>query len=643
MNLENIVEKEKEATKKKTRRRKYYNKPKQGEKTSNAEGLNDTKKISDVKTVEVKTTQQQRPQAPKKRVPAKKVETEEEIKKPNLKTEKEEKMYVIPLGGLDEIGKNMTLVQYRDEIIIIDSGVTFPDDGLLGIDLVIPDFSYIESNKDKIKGLFITHGHEDHIGSVPYLYQKIDKNVPLHGGKLTLALIKAKFESGEVSKVLPKMREVKGRDKIRVGKYFEVEFVGVTHSIADAYAVVVTTPAGRVMYTGDFKIDLTPVDGDGVDFLRLAQIGEEGVDLLLSDSTNSEIDGFTPSERSVGEAFKIEFAKAKGRIIIAAFASHVHRLQQIVNIAHEHGRKIAIDGRSLIKVFDIAATLGYLKLPENIMINLSDVDKMRDNKVVILCTGTQGEPMAALSRIAKNMHKHTKVKEGDTVIISATPIPGNERAVSNNINSLLKYEAEVVFKKIAGIHVSGHASKEEQKLMLNLIKPKHFMPVHGEFKMLKAHKETAIETGIPKGNIVIATNGSKVEVTKTSAKIKGKVNAGATLVDGLGVGDIGHIVLKDRQQLSQDGVVIVVFALDKETGKVLSGPDIVTRGFVYSRDSDEILNEANEQIKVKLKEFENSAIKDWTVIKNSVRDVAGKFFYNRIKRTPVILPIIMDV
>lgn len=634
MNLENIVEKEKEVTKKKTRRRKYYNKAKQVEKSP----------VVETKTLdEVKENQQDRTQVVKKRVPITKAEIQEETKKTVSKTEKEEKMYVIPLGGLDEIGKNMTLVQYRDEIIIIDSGVTFPDDGLLGIDLVIPDFSYIESNKDKIKGLFITHGHEDHIGSVPYLYQKIDKNVPLHGGKLTLALIKAKFESGEVSKILPKMREVKGRDKIRVGKYFEVEFVGVTHSIADAYAVVVTTPAGRVMYTGDFKIDLTPVDGDGVDFLRLAQIGEEGVDLLLSDSTNSEIDGFTPSEKSVGEAFKVEFTKAKGRIIIAAFASHVHRLQQIVNIAHEHGRKIAIDGRSLIKVFDIASTLGYLKLPEDIMINLSDVDKMRDNKVVILCTGTQGEPMAALSRIAKNMHKHTKVKEGDTVIISATPIPGNERAVSNNINSLLKYEAEVVFKKIAGIHVSGHASKEEQKLMLNLIKPKHFMPVHGEFKMLKAHKETAIETGIPKGNIVIATNGSKVEVTKSSAKVKGKVNAGATLVDGLGVGDIGHIVLKDRQQLSQDGVVIVVFALDKETGKVLSGPDIVTRGFVYSRDSDEILNEANEQIKVKLKEFENSAIKDWTVIKNSVRDVAGKFFYNRIKRTPVILPIIMDV
>lgn len=648
MNLENIVEKEKDAAKKKPRRRKYYNKAKQGDKNQAAEVVNENQKlaVAEVKPEVIqepaKTQESNKPSVPRRRAP-KKVETQEEIKKPAVKTEKEEKMYVIPLGGLDEVGKNMTLVQYRDEIIIIDSGVTFPDDGLLGIDLVIPDFSYIESNKDKIKGLFITHGHEDHIGSVPYLYQKIDRNVPVHGGKLTLALIKSKFESGEVSKILPKMREVKGRDKIKVGKYFEVEFVGVTHSIADAYAVVVTTPAGRVMYTGDFKIDLTPVDGDGVDFLRLAQIGEEGVDLLLSDSTNSEIDGFTPSERSVGEAFKVEFAKAKGRIIIAAFASHVHRLQQIVNIANEHGRKIAIDGRSLIKVFDIASSLGYLKLPENIMINLSDVDKMRDNKVVILCTGTQGEPMAALSRIAKNMHKHTKVKEGDTVIISATPIPGNEKAVSNNINNLLKYDAKVVFKKIAGIHVSGHASKEEQRLMLNLIKPKHFMPVHGEFKMLKAHKETAIETGVPKNNVVIATNGSKVEVTKSSAKIKGKVNAGATLVDGLGVGDIGHIVLKDRQQLSQDGVVIVVFALDKETGKVLSGPDIVTRGFVYSRDSDEILNEANEQIRAKLKEFENGAIKDWTVIKNSVRDLASKFFYNRIKRTPVILPIIMDV
>ena len=559
------------------------------------------------------------------------------------KNQKEEKMYVIPLGGLEEVGKNMTVVQYRDEIIIIDSGVTFPDENLLGIDLVIPDFTFLENNKDKVKGLFITHGHEDHIGSIPYLYQKIDKTVPMYGGKLTLALAKSKFENPGFSKELPKMKEVKGRSKVKVGKYFTVEFIKVTHSITDAYALVITTPAGVVFHTGDFKIDLTPVDGEGVDFARLSQIGEQGVDLMLSDSTNSEVEGFTPSEKSVGEAFKQEFSKAKGRIIVAAFASHVHRLQQIINTAEEYGRRIAIDGRSLVKVFEIASNLGYLRIPEGMMISLAEVDSLRDNKVVILCTGTQGEPMAALSRIAKNMHKHIKIKEGDTVIISATPIPGNEKAVSNNINNLLKYDAEVVFKKIAGIHVSGHGSKDEQKLMLNLIKPKYFMPVHGEHKMLKAHKDTAIETGVPKNNIIIAQNGSKVEVTKSSVKIKGKVNAGATLVDGLGVGDIGNIVLKDRQQLSQDGVVVIVFTLDKETGKIIVGPDIVTRGFVYSKESDDIIKEAIETIKQKLDSMDGNAIKDWAMLKNNTRDIASKYFYNKTKRNPVILPIIMEV
>lgn len=559
------------------------------------------------------------------------------------KIQKEEKMYVIPLGGLEEVGKNMTVVQYRDEIIIIDSGVTFPDENLLGIDLVIPDFTFLENNKDKVKGLFITHGHEDHIGSIPYLYQKIDKTVPMYGGKLTLALAKSKFENPGFSKELPKMKEVKGRSKVKVGKYFTVEFIKVTHSITDAYALVITTPAGVVFHTGDFKIDLTPVDGEGVDFARLSQIGEQGVDLMLSDSTNSEVEGFTPSERSVGEAFKQEFSKAKGRIIVAAFASHVHRLQQIINTAEEYGRRIAIDGRSLVKVFEIASNLGYLRIPEGIMVSLAEVDSLRDNKVVILCTGTQGEPMAALSRIAKNMHKHIKIKEGDTVIISATPIPGNEKAVSNNINNLLKYDAEVVFKKIAGIHVSGHGSKDEQKLMLNLIRPKYFMPVHGEHKMLKAHKDTAIETGVPKNNIIIAQNGSKVEVTKSAVKIKGKVNAGSTLVDGLGVGDIGNIVLKDRQQLSQDGVVVIVFTLDKETGKIIVGPDIVTRGFVYSKESDDIIKEAIETIKQKLDSMDGNAMKDWTMLKNNTRDIASKYFYNKTKRNPVVLPIIMEV
>ena len=559
------------------------------------------------------------------------------------KSIKEEKMYVIPLGGLEEVGKNMTVIQYRDEIIIIDSGVTFPDDNLLGIDLVIPDFSFIENNKDKVKGLFITHGHEDHIGSIPYLYQKIDKNIPMFGGKLTLALAKSKFDNPGFSKELPKMKEVKGRSRVKVGKYFTVEFIKVTHSITDAYSLVITSPAGVVFHTGDFKIDLTPVDSEGVDFARLSQIGEQGVDLMLSDSTNSEVEGFTPSERSVGEAFKQEFSKAKGRIIVAAFASHVHRLQQIINTAEEYGRRIAIDGRSLVKVFEIASNLGYLRIPEGMMVALSEVDVLRDNKVVILCTGTQGEPMAALSRIAKNMHKHIKIKEGDTVIISATPIPGNEKAVSNNINNLLKYDAEVVFKKIAGIHVSGHGSKDEQKLMLNLIKPRYFMPVHGEHKMLKAHKDTAIETGVPKNNVIIAQNGSKVEVTKSVVKIKGKVNAGSTLVDGLGVGDIGNIVLKDRQQLSQDGVVVIVFTISKETGKIIAGPDIVTRGFVYSKESDDIIKEAIEAIKAKLSNIEGHSTKDWNTFKNTTRDIASKYFYNKTKRNPVVLPIIMEI
>lgn len=610
-----------------------------------------TEKVQGSKPKFIKRTRKPKGERPFKKEEIKEAAVTEEkiliesVDKPEEKKDdkkKEEKMYVIPLGGLDEVGKNMTLVQYRDEIIIIDSGVIFPDDGLLGIDLVIPDFTYVENNKHKIKGLFITHGHEDHIGSVPYLYQKLDKTVPIHGGKLALALIKSKFDSPEFSKDLPKMKEVKGRSRVKVGKYFTVEFVRVTHSTPDAYAVVVTTPAGTVMYTGDFKMDLTPVDGQGVDFARLSQIGEHGVDLLLSDSTNSEVEGFTPSERTVGEAFKSEFAKAKGRVIVAAFASHVHRLQQIINISREHGRKIAIDGRSLVKVFEIASKLGYLKIPEGMLVPLTDLDKVKDNKITILCTGTQGEPMAALSRIAKNMHKHTKVKEGDTVIISATPIPGNERAVSNNINNLLKYDAEVVFKKVAGIHVSGHASKEEQKLMLNLIRPKYFMPVHGEYKMLKAHKETAIETGVPKSNVIMALNGSKIEVTKSGVKLKGKVNAGATLVDGLGVGDIGNIVLKDRQQLSQDGVVVFTYSVDKETGKLLAGPEVVTRGFVYSKDSDEMIKEVIEAIKVKIKDFEIRN-KDWNAVKNITKDIAAKYFYSRTKRNPIILPIVMEV
>lgn len=582
---------------------------------------------------------------------AKEVKTEAETKpapkkknnKENEKPKKEEKMYVIPLGGLDEIGKNMTLIQYRDEIIVIDAGMAFPDDELLGIDIVLPDYSYLESNKEKIKGIFITHGHEDHIGGLPYLYGKIDTAIPTYGGKLGLALAKSKFEEPGLGRTMPKMKEVKGRSRIKSGKYFTVEFIKVTHSTADAYALAITTPAGTILHTGDFKMDLTPVDGVGVDFLRLAQLGESGVDLLLSDSTNSEVEGYTPSEKSVGEALKVEFSKAKGRIIVAAFASHIHRLQQIIDVAHMYNRKVAIDGRSMVKVFEIASKLGYLKMPKNIMVSLHDIEKLPDNKAVILCTGTQGEPMAALSRIAKKMHKHIKLRKGDTVIISATPIPGNERAVYNNINNLLKHDAEVVFRKIAGIHVSGHASKDEQKLMLNLVKPKHFMPVHGEYKMLKVHKETAMETGVPEKNIIIASNGNKIEVTKSSAKIAGKVNSGIVLVDGLGVGDIGNIVLRDRQQLAQDGVVTVVMTISKETGAILAGPDIVTRGFVYSRDSERMINEAADAIREKLKTLEEKNVTEWAALKTAAKDVASKHFFDKTKRNPVILPIIMEV
>lgn len=558
------------------------------------------------------------------------------------KNVKEEKMYVIPLGGLDEVGKNMTLVQYRDEIIIIDCGIGFPGEGLLGIDVVIPDFSYVENNKSKIKGLFVTHGHEDHIGAIPYLYQKIDSEVSIFSGKLTLALIEGKFESHKM-KDIPKLREVKGRSKIKVGKYFEVEFIKITHSIADSYSIHVTTPAGNVLFSGDFKIDLTPVDGEKTDLARLAEIGEQGLDLFLSDSTNAESEGFTPSESTVGEAFKMEFPKAKGRIIIAAFASHIHRLQQIVEIAESYGRKIAIDGRSLIRTFDIASRLGYLKIRKGTMITLAEVEKQKDNKVVILCTGTQGEPRASLSRIASNIHKHTKVKEGDTVIISATPIPGNEKAVSKNINNLLKYDAEVIFKKVAGIHVSGHGSKLEQELLFNVLKPKHFMPVHGEFKMLRAHMETALRTGMKKSDMVLGLNGSKVEITKSSVKLKGKVSAGATFIDGLGVGDIGQTVLRDRHQLSQDGVIVVIFTVAKETGKILSGPEIVTRGFTYSKDSEEIINGTKEQINRKLEKLEKSKIKDWQPIKNITKEAVSKYVYGKTKRNPVILPVVMEV
>ena len=562
----------------------------------------------------------------------------------NVKNEnrkKEEKVYVIPLGGIEEIGKNMTAFQYKDEIIIVDAGLTFPEDEHLGIDVIIPDFSYLESNRDKVKALLLTHGHEDHIGAIPYLYQKLgSEDIPMYGGRLTLELAKAKFERRDTK--LPKEKIIKGRSILKISKYFTVEFISVTHSIADCYAICIKTPAGTILHTGDFKVDLTPVDGEGFDFGRLAQLGEEGVDLLLSDSTNAQIPGFTPSERTVGESLKDEFSKAQGRIILAAFASHVHRLQQIIYIAENYGRKIAIDGRSMVKIFEICSNLGYLKIPKGIMVEIDKVETLPASQVLILCTGTQGEPLAALSRIANGSHKYISLREGDTVVISATPIPGNEKAAYKNINQLMKRHANVVFEKGVGIHVSGHGCQEEQKLMLNLIKPKFFMPVHGEYVMLKKHKELAEAVGIPSENIILAENGMKLELTKSNFKSVGKVPSGVTLIDGFGIGDIGNAVLKDRQNLADDGIVIISISQYK-TGKFSKQIELVTRGFVYNKDAESLLTETKELIRLELENMETQDVKEIGKIKQRLKLKVGEFLNKKTDREPIILPIIMEV
>ena len=554
---------------------------------------------------------------------------------------KEEKMYVIPLGGIEEVGKNMTAFQYKDEIIVVDAGLTFPEDEHLGIDVIIPDFSYLESNRHKIKGLLLTHGHEDHIGAIPYFYQKLGtENIPMYGGRLTLALAKAKFEKKDAK--LPKEKVISGRTILKVSKYFTVEFISVTHSIADCYAICIKTPAATILHSGDFKVDLTPVDGEGFDFGRLAQLGEEGVDLLLSDSTNAQIPGFTPSERTVGESLKDEFAKADGRIILAAFASHVHRLQQIVNIAEKNGRKIAIDGRSMVKIFEICSNLGYLKIPKDIMIDIDKVETYPADKVLILCTGTQGEPLAALSRIANGTHKYISLREGDTVVISATPIPGNEKAATKNINQLMKREANVVFEKGIGIHVSGHGCQEEQKLMINLVKPKFFLPVHGEYAMIKKHKELAMAVGVPEKNVILSENGAKLELSKSQFRNVGKVPSGATFIDGFGIGDIGNAVLKDRQNLADDGIVIISISQYKN-GKFNKQVELVTRGFVYNKDAESLLSETKELVKMELSSMENEGMKEIGKIKQRIRAKIGEFLNKETDREPIILPIIMEV
>ena len=548
------------------------------------------------------------------------------------------KVQIIPLGGLGEIGKNMTAFRYGDDMILIDAGLMFPEDDMLGIDLVIPDISYLIENQDKLKGIFLTHGHEDHIGALPYVMKQID--CPVYGTALTLGILEGRLKENGVSS--ENCRIIKPGDKITAGA-FKLDFIRVNHSIPDAIAIAINTPIGTIIHTGDFKIDHTPVDGQVTEFNKFAEYGDRGVLALLADSTNAERPGFTPSEKMVGKTFDDEFRYAKNRIIVATFSSNVHRIQQVIDAALKYDRKVAVIGRSMVNVVNIAKELGYLKAPEGEIIDIDETHNYTPDKIVIITTGSQGEPMSALTRMAMNDHKKVDIMPGHTVIISATPIPGNEKLVSRTIDHLYKLGADVIYEKSNGVHVSGHASQEEIKLMHNLVRPKFFIPVHGEFRHLIKHANLAQSLGMPKENIVIAENGSVIELTKNSIGINGKVPAGKVLVDGLGVGDVGNIVLRDRRQLSQDGIMIVVVTIDKENCHVVSGPDIVSRGFVYVREAEGLMDEAKDKVQLALEKCEENGVSEWSAIKSTVRDSLGRFLYERTRRRPMILPIIMEI
>lgn len=549
------------------------------------------------------------------------------------------KLALIPLGGLGEIGKNMMLVKYGNNIIVIDAGLIFPEDEMLGIDIVIPDISYLVENRHLVRGILLTHGHEDHIGALPYVLKEL--NVPVYGTKLTLGLLQGKLREHNLLNST-KLICVKPRDQLKIGP-FEVEFIRVSHSIPDAIALAIHTPVGTVVHTGDFKFDQTPVDGQVTDFYKFAELGEKGVLVLLSDSTNVEVPGYTMSEKVVGQTLDEAFREAPERIIVASFASNVHRLQQIISTAHKYGRKVAVIGRSMVNIVNVALELGYLHAPKGILVDVDEILSLPKNKVVIITTGSQGEPMSALTRMAMSDHRRLEIIPGDTVIISATPIPGNEKLVARTVDHLFKQGAQVIHEAVAGIHVSGHASQEDLKMMLNLVKPKFFIPVHGEYRMLVKHARLAQEVGIPESNIFIAENGQIIEFTKNKGCFAGRVTAGRVLVDGLGVGDVGNIVLRDRKQLSQDGILIVVVTLNKETSSVVAGPDIVSRGFVYVRESEQLLEEAKEKVRESLDRCVERNVTEWSTIKSNVRDTLGKFLYEKTRRRPMILPIIMEV
>lgn len=548
------------------------------------------------------------------------------------------KLNIIPLGGLGEIGKNMTVFRYGDDIILVDAGLMFPEDDMLGIDLVIPDITYLLENKDKVKAIFLTHGHEDHIGALPYVMKQID--VPVYGTALTLGILQGRLKENGVSSNACKV--IKPGDNIHAG-CFKVEFIRVNHSIPDAVALAIHTPVGLIIHTGDFKFDQTPVDGQVTEFNKFAEFGDQGVLALLADSTNAERPGYTQSEKVVGQTFDDEFRYAKHRIIVASFSSNVHRIQQVVDSAIRYKRKVAVIGRSMVNVVNISMELGYLKIPEGVLIDIDETSNYTPDKIVIITTGSQGEPMSALTRMAMSDHKKVDIVPGDTVIISATPIPGNEKLVSRTIDHLYKLGADVIYEKSNGVHVSGHASQEEIKMMHNLVRPKFFIPVHGEYRHLIKHAQLAGSLGMPRENIVVGENGCIIELTANSVGINGRVPSGKVLVDGLGVGDVGNIVLRDRRQLSQDGIMIVVVTIDKNTCTVVSGPDIVSRGFVYVREAEGLMETAKEKVQQALDKCEQSNVSEWSVIKSAVRDSLGRFLYEKTRRRPMILPIIMEI
>lgn len=549
-------------------------------------------------------------------------------------------VHIIPLGGLNEIGKNMTVYECQGDMFIVDCGLSFPDADMLGVDLVIPDFTYVEKNIDKIKGVVITHGHEDHIGAIPYLLKKF--NIPVYASPLAIGLIKGKLKEHSLNgkNVL---NVVNPGDKIKMG-CMTVEFVHVNHSIPDAMAMAIHTPAGIIVHTGDFKVDYSPIEGEAIDLARFAELGGEGVLCLLSDSTNAERPGFTPSERKVGQSFQGLFQSAEGkRIIIASFASNIHRIQQIINTAKEFDRKVAVSGRSMENVVSVAMELGYLKVPDGILVGIDEIARYPKDRTIIITTGSQGEPMSALSRMASGEHRKVTVSSEDFIIISATPIPGNEKHVTRVVNELLKLGADVVYEAMYEVHVSGHACQDELKMMLALTRPKYFVPVHGEFKHLRIHSRLATDMGVPKENIHVGEIGQIIELNEKEMKVVGTAEAGRVLVDGLGVGDVGAIVLRDRRHLSQDGLIVVVMTMESASGALLAGPDIVSRGFVYVRESEELISEAKQVVKNIVDYCIDHGIRDWTTIKSEVRDGLSNYIYKKTKRGPMILPIITEV